>query len=561
MPEKTANTREKNATFVTMKANSISVAIVIFLIIGCRNVGVNSNLIDIEGFIQERPDSALASLRQVDASCLQGNKNKALYSLLYSMALDKNYVDIASDSLIAPAVKYYSSHGDNYHRFLTLYYQGRVCENAKNYKEAIDLYLEAEKVMDNTVPEKYKSQLYMCKGRVYYHQFALDKMLEETQKSKEIAVRLENPQYYIRNALDIAAIYCTRKEYDNASEELVTLDKWLSERGLPYPIEYYESYLRWSVTNTSETAESIIKKCKEYISKCDSCGRQVNNLLVAVAMTNTGQVDEAEKAFSLCPPPADNDEYEKVKYYSEASALYQAKGDYQQALKAELKYQTAVENINLSIFNNDIRFLEERYQNAIKEEQGLRKRIWLSIAIALLLFGIVSIVVWFLKREQKYKAAVSDARAEYGFIKTLVEGGGAETNSLREELSVRMNALRPYLYNDKYYPSLFSPRKDIEHINKARKEMLKSVGMIYALSYPVFTEKLVGHGLSAEEVGLCALYVAGYSSKEMNDFLHTGSILHINGNIRKKIGSPVEGLKLHTWLNQLFQDSSAVGKK
>ena len=544
-----------------MKANSISVAIVIFLIIGCRNVGVNSNLIDIEGFIQERPDSALASLRQVDASCLQGNKNKALYSLLYSMALDKNYVDIASDSLIAPAVKYYSSHGDNYHRFLTLYYQGRVCENAKNYKEAIDLYLEAEKVMDNTVPEKYKSQLYMCKGRVYYHQFALDKMLEETQKSKEIAVRLENPQYYIRNALDIAAIYCTRKEYDNASEELVTLDKWLSERGLPYPIEYYESYLRWSVTNTSETAESIIKKCKEYISKCDSCGRQVNNLLVAVAMTNTGQVDEAEKAFSLCPPPADNDEYEKVKYYSEASALYQAKGDYQQALKAELKYQTAVENINLSIFNNDIRFLEERYQNAIKEEQGLRKRIWLSIAIALLLFGIVSIVVWFLKREQKYKAAVSDARAEYGFIKTLVEGGGAETNSLREELSVRMNALRPYLYNDKYYPSLFSPRKDIEHINKARKEMLKSVGMIYALSYPVFTEKLVGHGLSAEEVGLCALYVAGYSSKEMNDFLHTGSILHINGNIRKKIGSPVEGLKLHTWLNQLFQDSSAVGKK
>lgn len=561
MPEKTANTREKNATFVTMKANSVSVAIVIFLIIGCRNVGVNSNLIDIEGFIQERPDSALACLRQIDVSSFQRNKDKALYSLLYSMALDKNYIDIASDSLIAPAVKYYSSHGDNYHRFLTLYYQGRVFENAWNYKEAIDLYLEAEKVMDSTIPDKYRSQLYMCKGRVYYHQFALDKMLEESQKSKEIAARLENPQYYIRNALDIAAIYFTRKEYDNASEELTTLDKWLSERGLPYPIEYYESYLRWSVTNTSETEDSIIKRCKEYINKCDSCGRQVNNLLVAVAMTNTGQVDEAEKAFSLCPPPADNDEYEKVKYYSEASALYQAKGDYQQALKAELKYQTAVENINLSIFNNDIRFLEERYQNAIKEEQGLRKRIWLSIAIALLLLGIVSIVVWFLKREQKYKAAVSDARAEYGFIKTLVEGGGAETNSLREELSVRMNALRPYLYNDKYYPSLFSPRKDIEHINKARKEMLKSVGMIYALSYPVFTERLVGHGLSAEEVGLCALYVAGYSSKEMNDFLSTGSILHINGNIRKKIGGPVEGLKLHTWLKQLFQDSSAVGKK
>lgn len=535
--------------------------VIITLFIGCSGAGTDKGLLEIENFIQERPDSALVCLQQVDASCLKGDKDKALYSLLYSMALDKNYIDIASDSLIAPAVHYYSSRGDNYHRFLTLYYQGRIYENARNYKEAIDLYLAAEKFMDITVPNEYKSRLYCSKGRIYYHQFALDKVLEEYQKSIIIADRIKNPYYYIRNALDIAAIYSTRKEYDKVSEELITLDKWLSEKGLPRPLEYYEACLRRAITDLEKTKESLLKTCQEYQSKCDSTRTPINYLLVSKALYRAGLLEEAERAFALCGLPADNDDFAKADYYFHLSCLKQTKGDYEQALKAERTYQNIIETINLSVFNNDIRFLEERYQNAIQAEKNLRKRIWLSIAIALLLLGLVTLVVLFLKREQKYKAAVSDARAEYGFIKNLVDEGGTETNTLREALSVRMNALRPYLYNDKYYPSLFSPRKDIEHINEARKELLKSVGMIYALSYPVFTEKLVGYGLSAEEVGLCALYVAGYSSKEMNDFLHTGSILHINGNIRKKIGSPVEGLKLHTWLNQLFQDSSAVGKK
>ncbi len=67
-----------------MKANSGSLAIVLFLIIGCRNVGVNSNLIDIEGFIQERPDSALVSLQQIDISSFRRIKDKALYFHCYT---------------------------------------------------------------------------------------------------------------------------------------------------------------------------------------------------------------------------------------------------------------------------------------------------------------------------------------------------------------------------------------------------------------------------------------------------------------------------------------------
>ena len=108
------------------------------------------------------------------------------------------------------------------------------------------------------------------------------------------------------------------------------------------------------------------------------------------------------------------------------------------------------------------------------------------------------------------------------------------------------------MYSDKFSPNVFASRKDIEHIDEGRKELLRSVGMVYALSYKDFVSRLLDYGLTAEEVGLCALYVSGYSLKEMNDYLHTGSIIHINGNIRKKIGPSIEGLKLHTWLRQVF---------
>lgn len=374
-------------------------------------------------------------------------------------------------------------------------------------------------------------------------------------KSKEVAINIDNPLFFIKNSVDLVSLYITKGDKNKANEILNDLDIWLAENNLPYPVEYYESCFRIAVTDTTVSAESIAAQCDEYKVKCESSGTPVNYMLVAEAMSKAGRVEEAEKAFALCKEPAPDDEFAKVLYYAEESTLYQSKGDYKKALLAELKYQAAVENINLSVINNDIRFLEERYRNTMQEEKNLRRRIVLSVAVALLLAGLTVMIIVFRKREKRYKEAVSDAKAEYAFINHLMEDSDKGMKALRDTLGGRMNALRPYLYSDSVTPSVFSPRKDLEHIDEGRKEMLRSIGMVYALSYPTFTETLVSYGLSSEEVGLCALYVAGYSTKEMNDYLHSGSILHINGNIRRKIGEPVEGLKLHTWLKQTFMQT------
>ena len=97
----------------------------------------DDQLAAIENIMDEYPDSALKTIEKLDTNLLTTDYSKALYRLLYSQALDKNYIDITNDSLIAPADEYFSKTDDNYHKMLALFYHGRIYQNAKDYQSAI----------------------------------------------------------------------------------------------------------------------------------------------------------------------------------------------------------------------------------------------------------------------------------------------------------------------------------------------------------------------------------------------------------------------------------------
>ena len=80
------------------------------LLLSCSGHEVRNSikvLDDVESYIQERPDSALFVLEGIDRLNLNTRGLKARHGLLLSMALDKNFIDLTSDSLIAPVVEYY----------------------------------------------------------------------------------------------------------------------------------------------------------------------------------------------------------------------------------------------------------------------------------------------------------------------------------------------------------------------------------------------------------------------------------------------------------------------
>ena len=90
-----------------------------FIIVACSvSNKVDTELAEIEKIMNDHPDSALYRLQQIDTNSLNTDRRDALYRLLYSQALDKNYIDITSDSIIAPAVEYFNGSDDEYHKIL-----------------------------------------------------------------------------------------------------------------------------------------------------------------------------------------------------------------------------------------------------------------------------------------------------------------------------------------------------------------------------------------------------------------------------------------------------------
>lgn len=114
-----------------------------FLLVSCDNRQTKSLLQDVETYIQERPDSALRVLRKVDSLALNTKALRARYSVLFAMALDKNYIDTTALSILEPTVAYYEKFGSPKDKMLSYYYLGRIYSNRKDYPNAVIFYSQA----------------------------------------------------------------------------------------------------------------------------------------------------------------------------------------------------------------------------------------------------------------------------------------------------------------------------------------------------------------------------------------------------------------------------------
>jgi tetratricopeptide (TPR) repeat protein len=147
--------------------------------------GLTDTLHRAEALMNEYPDSALQLLRALPVADMHQPGNCARYALLYSQALDKNYIDETNDSLINIAVDYYRTTDDVLSKFLAFYNQGRVYTNAGELHKAILAYTEAEQLADEVKDGYLVGLLYSEFGRIYRLYYDYPKSLEAYQKASQ----------------------------------------------------------------------------------------------------------------------------------------------------------------------------------------------------------------------------------------------------------------------------------------------------------------------------------------------------------------------------------------
>lgn len=147
------------------KLFQIFMTVPLVILVGCKGSGTDALLEDIDSYIWERPDSALAELQRLPKPT--DARSLARFSLLYSMALDKNRIDTVDVGIIAPAVDYYEKHGSAQQKIQSLYYQGRFQLNAGQISDAAISFSLALQQVPKSKDLRSGGLLYMGMAEVY----------------------------------------------------------------------------------------------------------------------------------------------------------------------------------------------------------------------------------------------------------------------------------------------------------------------------------------------------------------------------------------------------------
>ena len=193
----------------------LAITIILLSIASCTFINVSRTLNDVESYIMERPDSALAVLESIDRVDLNTARTEAHHALLHAMALDKNYIDVTEDSIAKVATEYYKNHGPRRNYARALYYLGKSYYYNEEYDKAILEYSKAEKVAEGC-DSLYLGMIYSGKSYTYNCNYNSSQEAYYAQKAYEIFSKL-NISSYTRAALyRLAVSYHNNDEYENA---------------------------------------------------------------------------------------------------------------------------------------------------------------------------------------------------------------------------------------------------------------------------------------------------------------------------------------------------------
>ena len=131
-----------------------------------------------ESMLGTNDSTALATLDSIDATAIRSRKQNARYALLYSEALYKNYIPVASDSLIMEAVRYYSTGSDIRSRFRAFYLVGCIYSELDRKPDALLAFTQAEHLASSVTDDYQLGLLNTQLGLAFFNSFDFSRALD-----------------------------------------------------------------------------------------------------------------------------------------------------------------------------------------------------------------------------------------------------------------------------------------------------------------------------------------------------------------------------------------------
>ena len=547
-----------------MTSRFVTILSALVLLAACAGTEIKTSLDNAKCLMEVSPSEALDTLESIDREALTTRKLRASHALLYSMALDKNYIDLKNDSIIAPAVEYYSRRGDADTRFRTHYYHARIFENAGDYDNALLAVSKAEALDTAKVDADVLCMLYAMKGSIYDIAWRPDDAIESYELARRYALEAHKFRHYAYYTL-----YCAM-EYRQASDSIL-FEKCLSE------VQDYQEY--FTLTERHIYQSIMLNRMIDLEKDSNEVLGFVENYLIEYPQSekiNWKNIARAyqylnmhEKALEVLKLYTDyNDVSLDPGYYAILSEILAELKDYDEALKAHEKYASINDAEDIKLHQSDLKLVEQRHFHEIQEISQKYKFLYLTIIFLSILFVSLFYIIKWYKAYSKNKSEYDSLTKEYDELRRLeaklndayrylseqMDRRGESSKDLMTILGYRIKSLSAFLKRP--IPDALSKiPSQIEDIKKNKNYIVDSVGLLYAINYPDFVSVLQNHGLTSSEIGFCCLYIMGLNMPEVGEIIgKVSSIYNINSTIRKKLNISTSETNLDKWLVKKFSE-------
>ena len=514
----------------------IGIILLLLGITGCRkHYPVAEKLLQAEAVMNEYPDSALNLLKDIAQPELKTQAHHARYALLYSQALDKNYIDLTSDSLINIAVDYYKDRDDVKAKFLSYYYLGRIYTNANNLTQATLAYMEAEQLVDEFGDDYAAGLLYTQMGNIYRNYYDYPKALQSYRLSTEYFHKADKPLHKLYGMLRQSSIY---KSMNKETDSFHILYNTLIEAKETNQTSIIHSCLGDLIMlclnmNKQEEAVSFYNELINHYS----IERMTSSFYASLGllMAKEKNVEKSQlyinKAWERARTQSDS-----VHLYYISSQVEQLSSSYQKAFSdleqsITLQNRSVREALQQPILTTQMDFLRQKMELQKYKVQSERQMRIIGVVLTILLVvaAVYGVSVYIKRQREKYLKQIRKQVARIELLKDEKNSMEEEVRKLNQLLSqggelkdelmqakgewtrledIRALELYTRLHQD---PSLYNPSADYDAL--LRWVDIASVRFAERLqeSYPQ---------LNVSEITLCCLVRMGYSPSQMAEILH-----------------------------------------
>ena len=545
-----------------MKRHILFAAVVLSIAVSCTDRGIIRALDDIESCLSEHPDSALSVLDSLSTTGIQGREANAKFALLYSMALDKSYIDATDDSLINIAVDWYRKHGTADERLKSYYYQGRVYQNSGDNEAAMGSFVRAEAASGNEKNET-KGLLYTAMSGIYIQIFDFAKAELYNNRAKNCYLLAGDTDKYAGTILFSSDLHYANGDYNSTIACLDSVKTMLDSISTSHRNAYYIQSMR--IKRDREDRAGLSDELNQYLSSTGA--ENISWLDVADYYTYLGQYDKSESALQQYREfhPEYKDE---PAYHIAAYILNDSLGDYREALDDYINYSLLSDSLSLVIAEQDTGFIQERYEKDLQMEKERNTRLLVTLisVFSIILLVTIAYILRFRLRQSRMEreslaAEMSRYKENYSRLKQ-------ERDELSEMLSSNPPADRQCMrvLNDRlellnrFFAAAISGNEEtdrkasheLDRLVADRDMFLYTTRMTFAAAHPEFINFLESHGLSEWQVEYCCLYAIGLKGKEIGSYLNRKRHYTESSDIRAKLGLDEHDTNLGIYLRELL---------